>query len=85
VIRLQARQPGLDSQQEQGRDIFSVPQHLYWLQKPSSLLIQWVPGALSPEVKHLGHEADHSPTSNTRAKNAWRYISTPHTSSWHVA
>jgi hypothetical protein len=31
--------------------------------------IQWVTGALFPEVKRLGHEADHSPPSSAEAKN----------------
>jgi hypothetical protein len=39
--------------------------------------IQWVPGALSLEVKRPGHEADHSPPSSAEVKNAWSYISTP--------
>jgi len=33
-------------------------------------LIQWVPGALLPGVKHLGHEADQSPPSSADS-NAW--------------
>jgi hypothetical protein len=40
-------------------------------------LIQWVPGVLSLEVKRPRREADHSPPSSTRVKNAWRYTSTP--------
>jgi hypothetical protein len=35
---------------------------------------------LFPWVKWLGHEADHSPPMSTKNKNAWGYISTPHTS-----
>jgi hypothetical protein len=38
-------------------------------------------GALSPRVKWLGREVDHSPLSSAEVKNAWRYISTPNTSS----
>jgi hypothetical protein len=30
-----------------------------------------------PEVRRLGHEADHSPPSSAEVKNAWSYISTP--------
>jgi hypothetical protein len=38
--------------------------------------IQWVPGALSLEVKWPGREADHSPPSSAEVKNAWNYTST---------
>jgi hypothetical protein len=37
---------------------------------------QWVPGALSPRVKWLGHETNHSLLSNAEVKNAWGYNST---------
>jgi hypothetical protein len=30
-----------------------------------------------PGVKQLGHEADHSPSSSGKVKNAWSYTSTP--------
>jgi hypothetical protein len=30
--------------------------------------IQWIPGDLSPGVKRLGREADHSPPANTEVK-----------------
>jgi len=39
--------------------------------------IKWVAGALTPGVKRLGHEADHSPPSSAEFKNAWKYNSTP--------
>jgi len=39
--------------------------------------ILWVPGALTPGVKHPGHEPDHSPPCSAEVKNAWRYTSTP--------
>jgi hypothetical protein len=39
--------------------------------------IQWVPGALSLGVKRLDREADHSPPSSAKVKNAWSYTSTP--------
>jgi hypothetical protein len=45
-------------------------------------LIQWVSGALSLGVKRPGREADHLPPSSAAVKNAWRYTSTPNTSSW---
>jgi hypothetical protein len=39
--------------------------------------IQQVPRFLSPWVKQLGCEADHSPPSSAEVKNVWRYTSTP--------
>jgi hypothetical protein len=44
--------------------------------------IQWILGALSPEVKRPGREADHSPPSSAQVKNAWNYTSTPNTPLW---
>jgi len=38
---------------------------------------KWVLGALFPEVKELGHEADHSLTLSAKVKNVWSYTSTP--------
>jgi hypothetical protein len=34
-------------------------------------------GGLSPEVKRLGCEADHSPPANAEFKIMWIYTSTP--------
>jgi hypothetical protein len=39
--------------------------------------IQWVPGAVSLGLKRPSHEADHSPPSSAKVKNAWSYTSTP--------
>jgi hypothetical protein len=39
--------------------------------------IQWVPGALSPAVKRLEREADHSPPTSAEATQMWIYTSTP--------
>jgi hypothetical protein len=36
---------------------------------------QWVPGALSPEVKRQGRDADHSPPPSAEVKKMWIYIS----------
>jgi hypothetical protein len=44
---------------------------------PTQRPIQWVTGALSPEVKRPGREADHSPPSNAEFKKTWVYTSTP--------
>jgi hypothetical protein len=35
---------------------------------PNHPPIKWVPGALSLEIKWLGHEADHSPPSSAEVK-----------------
>jgi hypothetical protein len=39
--------------------------------------IQWVPGALSSEVKRPGREADYSPPTSAEDKEIWVYIFTP--------
>jgi hypothetical protein len=39
--------------------------------------IQWVSGAISLGVKRPGGEADHSPPTSAKNKNAWSYTSTP--------
>jgi hypothetical protein len=45
---------------------------------PTQLPIQWVPGALSPGVKRLGREADHSPPTSAEVnKNVYLYIHSP--------
>jgi hypothetical protein len=38
---------------------------------------QWVPRALTPRVKRLLREADHSPPSTAEVKNVWGYTPTP--------
>jgi hypothetical protein len=43
--------------------------------RPTQSLVQWVPVALSPEIKRQRREADHSPTS-TEVKKMWIYKST---------
>jgi hypothetical protein len=43
---------------------------------PNQLPIQWVLVALSPGVKWLVHEADHSPPSSAKGKKKWSYTST---------
>jgi hypothetical protein len=47
------------------------------VQGPTHPPIQHVVGALSPGVKQLGHEADHSPPYSAKFKNVWSYTSTP--------
>jgi hypothetical protein len=65
-----------------GGTIFSFPQRPDRLRDPPSLLSQWVPGAISPWVKLLGHEADHSPPSSAEVKNGGAVPQLPHMSSW---
>jgi hypothetical protein len=43
---------------------------------PTQSPILWVQGALSVGVNRPGREADHSPPSSAKVKNAWSYTST---------
>jgi hypothetical protein len=45
--------------------------------EPTQPPIQWILGALSPGVKWLGHEADHSLPSSAKVKNMWCFTSIP--------
>jgi hypothetical protein len=38
---------------------------------------QWISGALSPEVRQMEHEANHSPSSSAEVKNMWICTFTP--------
>jgi hypothetical protein len=44
---------------------------------PTQHPIQWVPGALSPRIKQLRHEADHLNPTSAKVKNMWIYTSIP--------
>jgi hypothetical protein len=61
----------------------------YMLQYKSKSLeysFQWVPEALSLEVKWPGSEADHSPPSSAGVKECVElYLHSPNTPSWHGA
>jgi hypothetical protein len=48
---------------------------------PTKPPVQRAPGALSPEVKWPGREADHSPTSSAEVKHGEAIFSLRHTSS----
>jgi hypothetical protein len=39
--------------------------------------IQWIPGALSLELKRLGRKADHAPPSSARVKNGGAILPLP--------
>jgi hypothetical protein len=52
---------------------------------PTQTPIEWVPGALSPEVKPLRCEADHSHQTSAEVKKMCVCKSTPHTPSWRSA
>jgi hypothetical protein len=44
---------------------------------PTQPPIQWVSGALSPEIKRPGREINHSPPSSAEVKKTWIYKSAP--------
>jgi hypothetical protein len=52
----------------------SLPDRLWG---PTNLLSNGHGGALSPAVKRLGSEADHSPPASVEVKKMWIYTSTP--------
>jgi hypothetical protein len=60
-----------------GSRIFFIPTLSRPALGPTQPPIQWVPGALSPEVKRQGRDADHSPPISAEVKKMWIYTSTP--------
>jgi hypothetical protein len=60
-----------------GAGNFSVHHRLQTALGPSHPPIQWLPEVLCLGVKRSGHEADNSPPSSAKVKNAWRYTYTP--------
>jgi hypothetical protein len=52
---------------------------------PTQPPIQWLPGAISQEVKRPVREADHLPPSSAEVKNGGARPPLPHMSSWHNA
>jgi len=58
-----------------GKHFLSLPPCTDRLWGRPSLLIQGVPGALSPGVKRPQHEADNSPPFVAEVKNGWSCIS----------
>jgi hypothetical protein len=57
----------LDSWQGQEIYLYSVLSRLALVPTQSS--VQWISGALSPRLKWLGHETDHSPAYSAEVKN----------------
>jgi phage terminase large subunit-like protein len=47
------------------------------VQGPTQPPIQWVPGAISPGIKRLEREGDHSHPTSAEVKKTWIYTSTP--------
>jgi hypothetical protein len=58
--------------------IFTSPLLFFWWPtlRPIQPPIQWILEALSPGVKRLGSEADHSPPTSAKVKKTWVYTST---------
>jgi hypothetical protein len=71
---------GFDLQQGLGIFLFTTVSRTAL--RPTQPPIQWVLGDLSLGAERLGFEADHSPPSSAKAKNAQSYISTPNMPSW---
>jgi hypothetical protein len=65
-----------------GKRYFSTPQRPDRALGPTQPLIQRVPGALSPGVKRLRREADHSPPSSAEVKNGGAIPPLPYMSLW---
>jgi hypothetical protein len=78
--RLQDGRQGFDSRQ--GQEIFLYSTASRPALGPTQPPIQWVPGELSPGVKRLRREGDHSPPSSVQIKNGGAIPPLPHTSSW---
>jgi hypothetical protein len=76
VTRLRAVLPGFYSWQRLGIFLFGAASGPARPPPPPQPLIQRVPGNLSPGLKRLGREADHSPLCSTEV-NALSYTSTP--------
>jgi hypothetical protein len=63
--------------------LFSTPPRLAL--GPNQPPARWLPGAVSPELKLTGREADNSPPSSAEVKNDGTTPPLLHTSSWHGA
>jgi hypothetical protein len=74
ATRYELDDPGTAFRVSVGPKIVDSPYHPDRLR--GSPPIQWVPGALSPEVKRQGREADHSPPTSAEVKKTRIYTST---------
>jgi hypothetical protein len=71
VIGTDCRLDGQRFGSQQSRIFFCTPQHPDWLWVPSiQHPVQWVLGALSPEVEQPEREADHLLPSSAEVKNS---------------
>ena len=61
-----------------GKKFFSSLKYQKQPWGPTQPPSQWVPKALSPQVKWLGHEGDHILQSSAQVKSKWNCYSTPH-------
>jgi hypothetical protein len=80
---LRAGRPGRDSRQ--GQDIVLFFTASRPALGPTHPPVHWVPGALSPGVKRLRHEAGNLPPSRAEIKNGGVIPSLPHMCSWNNA
>jgi hypothetical protein len=74
--KLEAGRPWFNSPQGQLCPFLSATASRFAL-GPTQPPIQWVPGAVIPEVKQPGLEADHSLPFSAKVKNAWNYTPIP--------
>jgi len=44
---------------------------------PTQSSMEWLPGVLSPGIKHPRCETEHSPPTSAEVKSAWSYNSIP--------
>jgi hypothetical protein len=77
MTELRARWAGFNYQQEQSYDFFLIATVSRPVLGPTQPPNQWVLGALSPEVKRVGREANRSSPYSAEIKNVWSYTLTP--------
>jgi hypothetical protein len=81
--RLRAGRSGFDSRQ--GQEIFLFSTASRPPLGPTQPPIKWVPSSISPGLKRVGRETDHSPPSSAPVKNGGAIPPLSHTSSWRGA
>jgi hypothetical protein len=75
MTRRRLNDPGFEF--DQVKKTFLISKTSKWTLKSGQPAIQWIPVALSLEVRRTGREADHSPPSSAEVKREWNYTSTP--------